>query len=164
MPRGMLTDALQHWLAEEPVSTVVTVSAQDITRFAIAIGAADPVHFDAATARAQGYAGVVAPDTFYLSLRTGAFNLVPQEHLHEEGTSRAGIPPIVYQTAMAGQTRVVLYRRFVAGESVRVTCTREKAAQKQGRSGVLTLIDFRYDYTTEAGDPIATEHFTRIFR
>jgi acyl dehydratase len=160
----MLTDVLQRWLAEGPVSTVVTVSAHDIARFAIAVGASDPLHFDAAAARAQGYADLVAPDTFYLSLRTSAFNLVPQKQLHEEGTALAGIPPIAYQTAMAGETKVVLHRRFVAGESVRVTCTREKATEKQGRSGALIFIDFRYDYATEAGDPIATEHFTRIFR
>jgi len=164
MAKGMLTDALQHWLAEEPASTVVTVSAQDIARFAIAVGASDLLHFDAAAAQAQGYADVVAPDTFYLALRTSAFNLVRQDRLDDEGTPRAGIPPIAYQTAMAGETTVVLHRRFVAGEPVRVTCTREKAAEKQGRSGTLTFIEFRYDYATEAGDPIATEHFTRIFR
>jgi len=160
----MPTDALQHWLSQEPKSTVLTVSPEDIARFAIAIGASDPLHFDAASARAQGYADVAAPDTFYLSLRTGAFNLVPRELLHDEGTSQADIPPIGYQTAMAGQTRVTLHRRFVAGDRVRVTCTREKATRKQGRSGALTFIDFRYDYTTESGDPIATEYFTRIFR
>jgi hydroxyacyl-ACP dehydratase HTD2-like protein with hotdog domain len=91
-------------------------------------------------------------------------SLVRQERLHEEGTPGAGIPPIAYQTAMAGETTVVLHRRFVAGEPVRVTCTREKATQKQGRSGALTFIEFRYDYVAGAGEPIATEHFTRIFR
>jgi acyl dehydratase len=160
----MRADALGQWLREPPTSTTVTVSSQDIARFAIAIGASDPVHFDPATARAQGYADVAAPDTFYLSLRTGAVNLVPHDRLHEEGTSQADIPPISYQMAMAGQTRVTLYRRFVAGDRVRVTCTREQATQKQGRSGALTFIDFRYDYATGPGDPIATEHFTRIFR
>lgn len=142
----------------------MTVTAQDIARFAIAIGASDPLHFDPAAARARGYADVVAPASFYLSLRTGAFSLVPQEQLHEEGTLRAGIPPIRYQTAMAGETRVELNRPFVAGERVRVTCTRVKATRKQGRSGALTFVEFRYDYATEAGEPIAVEHFTRVFR
>lgn len=160
----MTTDAVQRWLSQEPTSTVVTVSSQDIARFAIAIGASDPVHFDSASAQARGYTDVAAPDTFYIALRTGALNLVPQDHLHEEGTALADIPPIEYQTAMAGQTRVSLHRRFVAGERVRVTCTREKVTEKQGRSGALTFIDFRYDYVTESGEPIATEYFTRIFR
>lgn len=160
----MSTDALQQWLSQEPRSTVMTVSSQDVARFAIAIGASDPLHFDAASARAQGYADVAAPDTFYLSLRTGALNLVAPDLLHEEGTPKSDIPPIGYQTAMAGQTRVTLHRRFVAGDRVRITCTREKATRKQGRSGALTFIDFRYEYTTESGDPIATEYFTRIFR
>jgi acyl dehydratase len=160
----MTTSALQDWLAEQPAVVTVLVSAQDIARFAIAVGASDPVHFDADQARARGYPGVVAPDLFYLCLRTGAFNLVPQDSLHEEGTSLAGIPPIGYQAAMAGETKVTLYRRFTAGEQVRVSCQRERASQKQGRSGPLTFVEFRYDYATPAGELIATEHFTRIFR
>jgi len=160
----MLTSALQDWLAQEPASVMVPVSSQDIARFAIAIGASDPVHFDADSARAQGYPDVVAPDLFYLCLRTGAFNLVPQDSLHDEGTSLRDIPPIEYQTAMAGETKVTLYRRFVAGEPVLVTCRRERAIRKEGRSGPLTLVEFRYDYATEAGQLIATENFTRIFR
>jgi hypothetical protein len=160
----MLTDALRQWLAEEPAATLVTVTAQDIARFAIAIGASDPLHFDPAAGRAQGHAGVVAPDTFYLSLRTSAFGLVPRERLHDEGTPLAGIPPITYQTAMAGETRAVLHRRFVADEPVRVTCARTGATRKLGRSGPLTFVEYRYDYATPAGEAIATEHFTRIFR
>jgi acyl dehydratase len=158
------TAALQEWLSEEPKSVLVPVSSQDVAKFAIATGATDAAHFDAGVARERGYPDVVAPDMFYLSLRTGAFNVVPQDQLHEEGTSLADIPPIEYQTAMAGGTKVTLHRQFVAGEAVRVTCTRENASTKQGRSGILTFIEFRYDYATEAGEPIATEHFTRIFR
>lgn len=160
----MPTSALSEWLDEAPRSVIVPVSSQDIAKFAIATGATDAAHFDADVARERGYPGVVAPDLFYLSLRTSSFNVVPQRQLHEEGTSLADIPPIEYQTAMAGATEVTLHRRFVAGEPVRVTCTREQATTKPGRSGVLTLIVFRYEYTTAAGAPIATEHFTRIFR
>ena len=156
--------ALREWLNEQPKSVVVPVSSRDIAKFAIATGATDAAHFDAHVARERGYPDVVAPDLFYLSLRTAAFNVVPQDELHEEGTSLADIPPIEYQIAMAGETKVTLHRRFVAGEPVRVTCTRENATSKQGRSGILTFIEFRYDYATEAGDPIATERFTRIFR
>lgn len=161
---GMPAPALREWLSEAPKSVIVPVSSRDIAKFAIATGATDPAHFDADVARERGYPDVAAPDLFYLSLRTGSFNVVPQRHLHEEGTSAADIPPIEYQTAMAGETEVTLHRPFIAGEQVRVTCTREEATTKQGRSGVLTFIKFRYEYTTVAGDPIVTEQFTRIFR
>jgi hydroxyacyl-ACP dehydratase HTD2-like protein with hotdog domain len=158
------TNALRQWLTEEPASALVTVTAQDIARYAIAIGASDPLHFDRATGQAKGHAGVLAPDTFYLSLRTSAFSLVPTERLHDEGTPLAGIPPISYQSAMAGETKVMLRRRFVADELVQVSCTRVGVARKQGRSGALTFVEYRYDYATPGGDAIATEHFTRIFR
>ena len=160
----MSTSALREWLNEAPKSVMVPVSSQDVAKFAIATGARDAVHFDADIARERGYRDVVGPDLFYLSLRTSSFNVVPQQRLHEEGTSLADIPPIEYETAMAGETEVTLHRRFVAGEPVRVTCTREKATTKQGRSGALTFVEFRYEYATAAGIPIVTEHFTRIFR
>lgn len=160
----MLISPLREWLNEAPQSVIVPVSSQDIAKFAIATGATDTAHFSADVSRERGYPDVMAPDLFYLSLRTSSFNVVPQRQLHEEGTSLADIPPIEYETAMAGETEVTLHRPFVAGEPVRVTCTREKATMKQGRSGVLTLIEFRYEYTTASGGPIVTEHFIRIFR
>lgn len=143
---------------------VVPVSSQDIAKFAVAVGASDRAHFDEEVARERGYPAVVAPDLFYLSLRTGAFNVIPREQLHDEGTAQDDVPPIEYQTAMAGETKVVLHRPFVAGESVRVTSTRLNATTKQGRSGLLTFIEFRFDYVTQSNEPIVTEHFTRIFR
>lgn len=160
----MSESVLREWLNEAPKSVIVPVSSQDIAKFAIATGATDAVHFDADVARERGYPDVVAPDLFYLSLRTSSFNVVPQRQLHEEGTSLADIPPIEYETAMAGETEVTLHRPFVAGEPVRVTCTRQDATTKPGRSGILTFITFRYEYTTAEGEPIVTEHFTRIFR
>lgn len=159
----MQDDALERWLGEEPAPVTVTVSPQDIARFAVAIGATDPSHFDDEAARARGHPSIVAPDLFYLSLRTGTSNLVPQHDLHEEGTARRDIPPFPYRTAMAGSSRVVLNRRFLAGETVGVECRRVHAARKEGRSGPLTFVTFLYRYTDAQGTPIATEQFTRIF-
>lgn len=160
----MGSGVLEDWLAVKLPPVVLRVSAQDIARFAVAIGASDPAHFDRDSARACGYENVVAPDLFFLALRTGVFNVVPQDCLHEEGTSLRDIPPIDYITAMAGETKVILYRRFVADEPVVVSCRREKATRKDGRSGPLILVGLRYDYATQAGELLATEHFTRIFR
>lgn len=155
---------LAEWPGAARTSRTVTVTPHDIARFAVAIGATDDVHFDAAAARARGYADVVAPDLYYVALRTGVFHLVPQDELHDEGTPLRDIPPISFRQAMAGETTAELHRPFVAGDVV--TCTRhaESVVRKEGRSGTLTFVRFEYRYADAAGEPYAVEHFTRIFR
>jgi hydroxyacyl-ACP dehydratase HTD2-like protein with hotdog domain len=159
----MVSDALAAWVARPPDIRPVIISHQDIARFAIAIGATDEAHFSAAAARRRGFPDVVAPPLFYISLRTGVFNLVRQDQLHEEGTPLQDIPPITFRRAMAGETTAELHRPFFAGEAI--TCMRraETAFCKEGRSGTLTFIRFEYRYTSKEGGPIAAEHFTRIF-
>lgn len=160
----MTDHAMAEWARTVAVSRTVRVGASDIARFAIATGACAEEYFDPAAARARGYADVVAPELFYIALRTGVFNLVPQDDLHEEGTPRGDLPPITFSQAMAGETSAQLHRRFVAGDVV--VCTREVVSTdgKQGRSGWLTFITFEYRYADTAGVPFVVERFTRIFR
>lgn len=158
----MPADALGAWMTQLPEPVCVTISRQDIARFAVAVGAADPVHFDPATARQQGHADVIAPDLYYLALRTGVFNVVPREELHEEGTALRDIPPITFRQAMAGETRAELHQPFVAGQTVEVTSRRSGVRHRQGRSGPLTFIDFEYRY--QAQKLITVERFTRVYR
>ncbi|HEV7207558.1 MAG TPA: MaoC family dehydratase N-terminal domain-containing protein [Mycobacteriales bacterium] len=160
----MPTQAMDRWMARPPDVCTVYVGPQDIARFALAIGATDQAHFDAAVARSRGFADVVAPALFYVSLRTGVFNLVPPEDLHAEGTPLRDVPPIPFTQAMAGETHAELYRPFVAGDLV--TCSRhpKSVSEKIGRSGKLTFVQFEYQYTGSDSRPIATENFTRIFR
>ncbi|MBO0828989.1 MAG: MaoC family dehydratase N-terminal domain-containing protein [Streptosporangiales bacterium] len=160
----MTDEALTVWAEQSALVRTVVVGCQDIARFAIAVGATDAVHVDPAVARARGFADVVAPALFYVALRTGVFNLVPQDALHEEGTPLRDIPPITFRQAMAGETSAELFRPFVAGDVV--TCARrvESTARKEGRSGTLTFITFEYRYADADDDPFAVEHFTRIFR
>ncbi len=65
----------------EPV--VAEVEKGAIRQFARAIGATDPIHTDAAAARAAGYPGIVAPPTFVFCL--GALNSEPTGTLKKLG-------------------------------------------------------------------------------
>lgn len=157
-------DEMQAWVDAPPLVLHVRIDRKDIVRFAIATGETDPKHFAPDAARAAGFADVVAPPLFYVSLRTSVFNLVPADELHNEGTPLRDIPPLSFRQAMAGETSAELYRPFVAGADV--TCSRvvESTFTKQGRSGTLTFIRFEYRYADGDDLPIAVEHFTRIFR
>jgi acyl dehydratase len=159
-----VSDALQAWVDASALVRHVHLDRKDIVRFAVATGETNPIHFEPSAARAAGFTDVVAPALFYVSLRTSVFNLVPADQLHDEGTPLRDIPPLSFAQAMAGETNAELHRPFVAGDDV--TCSRvvDSVSTKQGRSGTLTFIRFRYDYTGADGKPIAVEHFTRIFR
>lgn len=155
---------MEQWVGQPPLTQAVLIDRRDIARFAAATGETDRKHFDPDVARQAGYADVVAPALYYIALRTGVYNLVPQPELHAEGTPLRDIPPIQFDQAMAGQTRAELSKPFVAGDWV--TCSRrvESFYEKEGRSGRLTFIEFEYRYTDPEGEPFAVEHFTRIFR
>lgn len=160
----MTSEAMRRWLAQPPEVRSITVSGQDIARFALAVGASDPAHFDSDVARSRGYADVIAPTLYYVALRTNVFNLVPSAELHDEGTPRRDIPPLVFTQAMAGGTQAQLFRPFVAGERVRCSRQATSMSAKTGRSGPLTFIDFRFEYVDSGSGPIAIERFTRVFR
>jgi acyl dehydratase len=159
-----LTDEMQAWVGASPLVLHVHLDRKDVVRFAVATGETNPIHLYPAAAREAGFADVVAPPLFYVSLRTSVFNLVQADQLHEEGTPLRDIPPLSFTQAMAGETTAELHRPFVAGDDV--TCSRvvDSVYTKQGRSGALTFIRFRYRYADADDQPFAVEHFTRIFR
>lgn len=161
---GAVDRALEEWAGSLRLALEHHVDRKDIVRFAVATGNTDPLHHDPAAARAAGYADVVAPPMFYVSLRTAVFNLVPLGELHPEGTPLRDAPPIDFTQAMAGEAVAELTRPFVAGDEVRCGRRVEGIERKTGRSGQLTFVRFEYRYDDPEGAPFAVEHFTRIFR
>lgn len=160
----MLTEAMRAWAEEPTPARTVHIDRKDIVRFAVATRASNPIHLDPEAAQARGFRDLVAPPLFYVSLRTGVYNLVPQDQLHEEGTPLRDVPPVDFSQAMAGETHAELSKPFVAGDDV--VCTRrvENMFEKQGRSGALAFVTFAYRYADEDDAPFVIEHFTRIFR
>lgn len=151
------------WAARPPEIRDVHIDRKDIQRFAIATRASDPIHHDPEYARRLGHRDVVAPLMFFVSLRTGAYNQVPQSELHVEGTPLADIPPIDFTNAMAGETDADIHKPFVAGDDVR--CSRRIVGldEKEGRRGTMTLARFEYLYSDRDGEPFVVERFTRLF-
>jgi len=159
-----MTDKMQEWAARAPDVRDVRVDRKDIQRFAIATRASDPIHHDPEYARALGHRDVVAPLLFFVSLRTGVYNQVPQDALHEEGTPLADVPPMEFSQAMAGETDADLHKPFVGGDLV--TCSRRVTglSEKMGSRGLITFAQFEYTYSDSDGDPFVVERFTRLFQ
>lgn len=159
-----MSDKMREWAAAPPVVREVVVDRKDIQRFAIATRATNPIHHDPEYARSLGYRDVVAPLLFFVSLRTGAYNQVPQDELHEEGTPLADIPPMSFSQAMAGETDADLHKRFVGGD--RVVCSRRitDLTEKQGSKGTITFAHFEYTYSDPDDGVYVVERFKRLFQ
>ena len=163
MAESLITPEARAWAAREYPVVEVPITARDIAKFAHATGESDPVYFDADAARAAGYPDVVAPQMFYLVLRSEPYHLRPRGELERDGSASEDIPPLSVTRAMAGETQLEFSGRFVAGDVV--TCSKRLVdmTEKQGRSGALVLLHFEYRYDVD-GRTVVVERFTRIMR
>ena len=163
MAESLITPEARAWADRAYPDVDVAITARDIAKFAHATGETDPVFFDAAAARAAGYRDVVAPQMFYLLLRSEPYHLRSRSELERDGSASEDIPPLAVTRAMAGETQLEFSGRFVAGDVV--TCSKRLTdmTEKQGRSGALVLLHFEYRYVVE-GETRVVERFTRILR
>ena len=105
---------------------VVEVEKGAIRKFAEAIGDANPAYRDAEAARAQGYAGIIAPPTFPVTFYP------PQEQPWTRDLDRRRI--------LAGQQRFSYSRPIVAGDVLTCRVIFRGVEEKQGKSGRMELI------------------------
>lgn len=110
---------------EIPIATV-TVTAEEIRKFAEAVGDLNPVYLDEEAARAAGYRTVIAPPLFCMKLRGGKMR--PEVPL-EPG----------YASLHAGQD-IEFFDELYAGETYTITAKVAEAYEKTGRSGPLGII------------------------
>jgi acyl dehydratase len=125
-----------------PPSSVYEVGRAKIAEFADALGDADPVHRDAAAARAAGHADVIAPPTFAIVVTLGAADVVladPDVRLD-------------YSRVVHGEQRFTHHRPIRAGDRL-VTTTTIDAVRSVGGNDLLTT---RVDVATEDGEAVCT--------
>jgi 3-methylfumaryl-CoA hydratase len=160
----LLTDATRAWADRTYPVHQVTVTANDIRRFAYATGETDPVHFDVEAARAAGYPDLVAPPMFYVFLRVQPNHLRPRAELEADGSPGEDIPPVAIRGAMAGATTLEVTREFVSGDEISCHKRLIGAVEKTGSSGPLLFLTFEYRYVDAEGAMVVREEFTRILR
>lgn len=163
MADTLITAEAREWAQRKFPPVEVPITARDIAKFAHATGETDPMYFDAEAARAAGYQDVVAPQLFYLVLRSEPYHLRPRSELAPDGSATEDIPPLAVTRAMAGETELTFAGRFVAGDVVACHKRVVDLNEKQGRSGALVLLHFEYRYDVE-DRTVVLERFTRILR
>jgi acyl dehydratase len=125
-----------------PPSAVYEVGRAKIAEFATALGDDDPVHRDAAAARAAGYPDVIAPPTFAIVVTLGAADVVLADPDIE----------LDYSRVVHGEQRFTHHRPIRAGDRL-VTTTSIEAVRSVGGNDLLTT---RVEVATEDGEPVCT--------
>ncbi|MBI3250151.1 MAG: MaoC family dehydratase N-terminal domain-containing protein [Deltaproteobacteria bacterium] len=113
-------------IGQEVLIATVTVTADDIRKFAEAVGDLNPLYLDADAARAAGYPNVIAPPLFCMKMRGGRMR--PDVPL-EPG----------YASLHAGQD-LEFVDEICAGQTYTITAKVAEAYEKTGRSGPMGIV------------------------
>jgi acyl dehydratase len=132
-----------------PPSPPYAVGSAKIREFAEAVGSADAVHTDRATAQARGYRDVIAPPTFAV--------LIAQQCEAQFVTDpEAGID---YSRVVHGEQRFVHHRPLTAGDDI-VGVVHVDAVRAAGGH---TMVTTRTELTAD-GEDVCTATSTLVIR
>lgn len=137
------------------------ITREDVRRYAVAVGADDPVHHDVAAARAAGWPDLLAPTTFFCSLGLSLGRVIPRAQLGAEGLPLAD--DLAGRRVVAGGTEVEVVGDICAGDEITVAQRSVATEHKQGSAGPLELHVYERTYRRGA-ELVVTERFTRIAR
>ena len=109
-----------------------------IGRYALAIGATDPCHTDAAAARSAGYADVVAPPNLLAAMVEWGIG-TPESQLQTDGTPPHGDMPVgegdLGLRVMGAGEEMELVSPVLAGTEIMLETRLEAVTPKRTRSG-----------------------------
>ncbi|MFK5635099.1 MULTISPECIES: MaoC family dehydratase N-terminal domain-containing protein [unclassified Ornithinimicrobium] len=135
---------------EYPPAGPFPVTREEIVAFADAIGSTNQAHRDPETARSLGYADVVAPPTFAVSLAQRCEAQLVQDPV-------AGID---FSRVVHGQEGFVHHRPVVAGDTLSGVLHVDTMREAGGHGMVST----RVELTDAAGQPVTTVTSTIVVR
>jgi acyl dehydratase len=132
-----------------PPSGPYAVTAADIAAFASAVGSDDPVHHDPEVARGAGYADVIAPPTFAVTIAQRC----DAEYVKDPESG------IDYSRVVHGEQRFVHHRPITAGDEILGELTVDSIRSAGGHSMITTRTEL-----TAAGEPVCTSTSTIVVR
>jgi acyl dehydratase len=130
------------------------LDAVTIGRYAMTIGATDPVHYDPAAARSVGYADVVAPPNLLAAIvewGTGT----PEADLQPDGTPNDGETPLgdpgLGLRVMGAGEEMELVNPVIAGTELVFESTLAAVTPKQTRTGTCVFVTTLNTFTSADG-------------
>ena len=143
----LITPAMQQAIGQVVSTEVADVERGAIRRFAEAIEDPNPLYVDESAARASGHRTVIAPPTFFRSLRT-ATPAMPDE----------GTVPRLLDGGSAWEYSEPVY----AGDRITLTTSLESLTERTGRLGKMLFAVYATEYTNQDGKRVAVQHNTII--
>ncbi|MEU8910353.1 MaoC family dehydratase N-terminal domain-containing protein [Streptomyces mirabilis] len=141
-----------------------TLDAVTIGRYALTIGAADPVHHDAAAARSAGYADVVAPPNMLAAIVEWGIG-TPEAQLQPDGTPLGGDTPLGDGLRVMGAgEEMELVTPVTAGTEVVLETTLEAVTPKQTRAGTCVFVTTLNTFTSAQGAVLNRNRRTVVLR
>lgn len=143
-----------------------TLDAVTIGRYAMTIGATNPVHYDADAARAGGHADVVAPPNLLASIVEWGIG-TPEAELAPDGTPHHGETPLggdLGLRVMGAGEEMELVNPVTAGTDLVLETTLEALTPKQARSGPCVFITMLNTFTSTDGTVLNRNRRTVVLR
>ena len=119
-----------------------TLDAVTIGRYAMTIGATDPVHYDPAAARSAGYAGVVAPPNLLAAIVEWGVG-TPEAGLQPDGTPDDADTPLggdLGLRVMGAGEEMQLVNPVTADTEVVLETTLDAVTPKKTRTGTCVFV------------------------
>ncbi|WP_406429924.1 MaoC family dehydratase N-terminal domain-containing protein [Streptomyces sp. NBC_01589] len=144
-----------------------TLDAVTIGRYALTIGAADPVHYDAAAARSAGYADVVAPPNMLAAIVEWGIG-TPEAQLQPDGTPGSSDTPLgdgdLGLRVMGAGEEMELFTPVTAGTEVVLESVLEAVTPKQTRAGTCVFVTTVNTFMSAEGAVLNRNRRTVVLR
>ena len=143
-----------------------TLDATTIGRYAMTIGAADPIHYDRAAARAAGYADVVAPPNLLAAVVEWGVG-TPERDLQPDGTPVDGDMPLgdgLGLRVMGAGEEMELVNPVTAGSELLLETTLDAVTSKDTRSGACVFVTTSNTFMSADGAVLNRNRRTVVLR
>ena len=143
-----------------------TLDATTIGRYAMTIGATDPVHYDRDAARAAGHADVVAPPNLLAAVVEWGVG-TPEANLRPDGTPIGGELPLGDELGlrvMGAGEEMELLNPVTAGTDLVLETTLDAVTPKQTRSGPCVFVTTSNTFLSADGTELNRNRRTVVLR
>jgi acyl dehydratase len=144
-----------------------TLDAVTIGRYAMTIGATDPVHHDRAAARSAGYADVVAPPNLLAAIVEWGIG-TPETRLQPDGTPDDGDTPLgdgdLGLRVMGAGEEMDLVNPVTAGTEVVLETTLDAVTPKKTRAGTCVFVTTLNTFMSADGAVLNRNRRTVVLR
>jgi hydroxyacyl-ACP dehydratase HTD2-like protein with hotdog domain len=143
-----------------------TLDATTIGRYAMTIGATDPIHYDRSTAREAGYADVVAPPNLLAAVVEWGVG-TPEADLQPDGTPADDDMPLgdgLGLRVMGAGEEMEMVNPVTAGTELVLETTLDAVSPKDTRSGPCVFVTTRHTFVSADGTVLNRNRRTVVLR